>query len=271
MLNRYDQGARPFDAILPRPPTVDPLAEKYYSVSPYVQYGNNPVNAVDLDGMDVWEINQAGEIIKRIKDKKQDAFYMVAKDADGKYQRTYTADTEGNKNYNSIAFEYGTITDAQKAGWFRDATSFSVTNETSGASLFKFFADNTKIEFGLINTQNNGSTVMTNHKEGSVNASATAQNLSDKGQTVTSILHNHPNNSQPSGFRTSDTRGDKFAANILPNVDRYVYHPRNGALIQYDNNSIYGTTSWGLVFPTSAKRIPIVPVRRYPGVGLPPP
>ena len=57
MLNRYDQGARPFDLILPRTPAVDPLAEKYYSVSPYVQYGNNPVNVVDPDGRLVIFIN----------------------------------------------------------------------------------------------------------------------------------------------------------------------------------------------------------------------
>lgn len=30
--------------------TIDPLAEKYYSISPYVFCGNNPVNAVDLRG-----------------------------------------------------------------------------------------------------------------------------------------------------------------------------------------------------------------------------
>ncbi len=100
-------------------------------------------------------------------------------------------------------------------GWFRSATTFSVNSESSGAELFKFFADNTKIEFGLINTQNDGSTVMTNHKEGSVNASATAKTLSDNGKTVTSVVHNHPNNSNPSGFRTGDTSGDKFAANLI--------------------------------------------------------
>jgi RHS repeat-associated protein len=49
-LNWYDQGARPFDAIIPRTPTIDPLAEKYYNTSPYVQWGNNPINRIDPDG-----------------------------------------------------------------------------------------------------------------------------------------------------------------------------------------------------------------------------
>ncbi|MDR0810826.1 MAG: hypothetical protein LBN23_00910, partial [Paludibacter sp.] len=270
-LNWYNYGARWYDPARGQFTSIDPLAEKYYSVSPYAYCLNNPVKYVDPDGRDVWEIDGNGNIVQHITDKTQDAFYMVAKDNNGKYQRTYTTDEDGNKTYNSVSFEYGTVTDAKKAGWFRDATSFSITSEAAGADLFKFFADNTKIEFGLINTQDNGSLVMTNHKENSVRASATAQKLSDKGQTVTSILHNHPDNSQPSGFRTGDTSGDKFAADkYLPNVDRYVYHPRNGSLIQYDNNRILGTTSWGVVFPSSAKLIPVVPVR-HSGVGLPPP
>ena len=33
-----------------RTTTMDPLAEKYYSTSPYVWCGNNPVRFVDSDG-----------------------------------------------------------------------------------------------------------------------------------------------------------------------------------------------------------------------------
>ena len=267
----YDFDARMYYPALCRFMTMDPLCEKYYSISPYAYCNNNPVKYIDPDGRDIWEINDVGKIVNRIKDKTQDAFYMV----DNKENRTYTTDADSNKSYNSISFEYGTITDFQKAGGLffkKDATSFSVANEASGASLFKFFADNTKIEFGLINTQSNGSTVMTNHKEGSVKASLTAQQLSDKGQTVTSIIHNHPNSTQPSGFRAGDTSGDKFAANILPNVDRYVYQPKNNALVMYDNKSIIGTMSWNMVFSPATIVAPRLrtPHIFYPGVGLPP-
>ena len=50
--------------------------------------------------------------------------------------------------------------------------------------------------------------VMTNHKEGSVNASRMAKKMNDKGQKITSIVHNHPNNKDPSGFGNNDNRGD---------------------------------------------------------------
>ena len=42
---------------LPRWTTIDPLAEKYYSISPYAFCNNNPVNFVDPDGRDGIYIN----------------------------------------------------------------------------------------------------------------------------------------------------------------------------------------------------------------------
>ena len=45
-----DYGARFYDSSVIRWTTPDPLAEKYYSTSPYAFCNNNPVNFVDLDG-----------------------------------------------------------------------------------------------------------------------------------------------------------------------------------------------------------------------------
>lgn len=49
-LNLYDYSARYYESGIGRFITVDPMAEKYYSISPYVYVGNNPINAVDLRG-----------------------------------------------------------------------------------------------------------------------------------------------------------------------------------------------------------------------------
>ena len=49
-LNWYDYGARMYDPALCRFLTMDPLAEKYYGISPYAYCLNNPVRFIDPTG-----------------------------------------------------------------------------------------------------------------------------------------------------------------------------------------------------------------------------
>ena len=44
--------------------SVDPMADKYPSLSPYAYCAWNPVKLVDPDGEDVWEIDAYGYITK---------------------------------------------------------------------------------------------------------------------------------------------------------------------------------------------------------------
>ncbi len=50
-----DYGARMMDPILGRFINVDPLAEKYPEMSPFVYTANNPIRYIDPDGMDWYE------------------------------------------------------------------------------------------------------------------------------------------------------------------------------------------------------------------------
>ena len=52
-LNTLDYGARQYDPVLPVWDRVDPLAEKYYHISPYMYCLGNPVKLVDSDGRKV--------------------------------------------------------------------------------------------------------------------------------------------------------------------------------------------------------------------------
>ena len=53
-LNEYDFGARWYYSAVPFFTKPDPLCEKYYWLSPYLYCMNNPVNAIDPDGRDVY-------------------------------------------------------------------------------------------------------------------------------------------------------------------------------------------------------------------------
>ncbi len=52
-LDTYDYGARMYEPGICRFMTMDPLCEKYYSISPYAYCHNNPVRYIDPDGRTV--------------------------------------------------------------------------------------------------------------------------------------------------------------------------------------------------------------------------
>ena len=201
----YDFEARMLDSKGGGFTTMDPLAEKYYSWSPYAYCLGNPVRNVDPTGMDVWELNNKGEIVRRIKDTTQDAFYMVARDENGNYERTYTTDSEGNKTYNSISFEYGTVTDVRKPTIRaldknneeinQNLTIFEIKGDDNATQLFEFMAkpnETTNVEWthAKIGTKDSGRNVVgTSHSQSSTSV---GRYLRDKNYALKEVIHNHP-------------------------------------------------------------------------------
>ena len=61
-LNQYDYSARQQDPVIGRFLTIDPLAEMYYSVSPYAYCANNPIRFIDPDGRS-WKDKVAGVVL----------------------------------------------------------------------------------------------------------------------------------------------------------------------------------------------------------------
>ncbi len=87
-LNWYDNGARMRQVDIPVWTTLDPLAEKYYSISPYAYCAGNPVNSIDMNGDSIWTTN-----------------YAIVNNADGTTSiqtNKYYYGQDGNGNYGFI-------------------------------------------------------------------------------------------------------------------------------------------------------------------------
>ena len=250
-LNRFglpyiDYGARYYDPTVARWHHPDPMADKHPDTSPYAFCANDPVNFVDPSGEDIWRLDSKGYVIERKTDTSRDMICL--------------ADSSPNTTQHdkSIEFDYGTIheirVDQSSTSENRHTTLFSVNSETAGANLFKFVSDNTQIEHGMILTTSGQTFVLNDHRESSINVTGVASAFDKKGLTITAIIHSHPKNTPPSGFKPTDNKGDRFqAANLVEShgykINHYVYQPQNNGLIEYTQDAVLqGLIIWDTLF-----------------------
>jgi len=127
----YDYGARFYDPTLGRWHVVDPLAEEYYSQSPFHFSGNNPIYYVDDNGMnyDGYTIDDKGNI-NRVNDTGGDEYDVLYTEND------YNAARQETKENGSLKNEYGNPEPANSvtvsSGTFD--TSNKVTIESSNGT-----------------------------------------------------------------------------------------------------------------------------------------
>ncbi len=137
-LGWYDFGARWYDPIHARWTTPDPMAEKYYSISPYVYCAGNPVNIVDPEGRDVWEIYRDGRVIRK-EESKEHILYAV--------------DAYGNRGESMSFSSEDILLQLKKDNTKKETRSinFGADKESveNAIGLFLFLADNTSFEWAV--------------------------------------------------------------------------------------------------------------------------
>ena len=72
----YDSQARMFDPMIGRTTTMDPMAEKNYSYSPYIWCKSTPINRIDPDGLtDYYNLN--GNHVRHLEDEKDEKYMLL--------------------------------------------------------------------------------------------------------------------------------------------------------------------------------------------------
>lgn len=181
--------------------SVDPMADKYPSISPYAYCAWNPVKLVDPDGQDWYDLYDDGTLVRNEEKSKE-------------YQNSDVIWSVSNKTL-SDKFSLGTLSEQRRDE--KNGETGSYINLTGSrkenVSVFKFCSDNSNVEFSLMEIALFGdetfTRLTTSHNERRVGVPSTDNYGSEYAKSeffnLISHLHNHAGQASPSG---DDESGD---------------------------------------------------------------
>ena len=221
-----DFGARMYNPAIARWTAADPLSEKYYGISPYVYCLGNPISVIDPDGMDIWTMDEKGNVVWVKESDDHRLYYM---NNDGLLSDDYVSVSD-----RSILDDL-TKTEAKVDGGAKVGSHTSKSGINDIFKVFKFASDKTKVEWAV---HRNGDTYTIGTGHNSYSASSWEDYTKDKPNAT---VHSHPgidigNEISSMGYCTNYYNTDQ--RNVIDDVEQngritrksYVYFPNSSRL-----------------------------------------
>lgn len=192
-LNLYDFHARTYVPDIARFMQPDPKADDYNWLSPYAYCGGDPINKVDLTGMDIYEFNSVGALANIIKEPRYDLVRI--KTSSGRIQER--------------VFERGTIYGIKKVKFEGAPQSyyFKVKGVENSDNIYMMLATNTSAEWSLVRSKDKETGSIENYIGTSqdsyqerTGAYVMRKVMNHEENILERDIHSHPDNSMPSGF-----------------------------------------------------------------------
>ena len=216
--------------------SVDPMSDKYPSISPYAYCAWNPVKLVDPDGRDWYDVDKNG-YIRRNKSKSE--LYPD-------YDIIYSSHT-GEKmiiNDKSLLKQLS-LSRNDVTNYSNHINYVSSQNQEIG-SLFLFLSDNTDVEWGLsgFRFSNYKEYVLTTlHSNRGTFSGSDIRNGKYNLKNMIFDIHSHPGGNATKGASSVDMRTvrERSEYQKSPYPIHYVYHQNTKNLYHYtsSNNSIF--------------------------------
>ncbi len=232
-VNLYDYLARWLDPS-GRFTTIDPHAEKYYSISPYAAFMNNPINVIDPDGRDAYYLTDDGRMVLALKnDDKYDTLHGKNKDLTSK------GDPLKVNDKNLLP---------QLSGLNGDSKGAMTANGADAFNIFKFAADNSNVEWSLSGFKNEGEMNYYLNTQFSDAQASMGDNYAFKREDMLFNVHSHSRENATKGGSGYSINPDGTLARVSEDglnakdfyIERgnkimplYVYHRHTKGLYQY--------------------------------------
>ena len=221
-----DFGARMYNPAIARWTAADPLSEKYYGISPYVYCLGNPISVIDPDGMDIWTMDEKGNVVWVKESDDHRLYYM---NNDGLLSDDYVSVSD-----RSILDDL-TKTEAKVDGGAKVSSHTSKSGINDIFKVFKFASDKTKVEWAV---HRNGDTYTIGTGHNSYSASSWEDYAKNKPNAT---VNSHPgidigNEISSMGYGTNYYNTDQ--RNVIDDVEQngritrksYVYFPNSSRL-----------------------------------------
>ena len=221
-----DFGARMYNPVIARWTASDPLSEKYHGISPYAYCLGNPISIIDPNGMDIWTMDEKGNVVWVKESDDHRLYYM---NNDGLLSDDYVSVSD-----RSILDDL-TKTEAKVDGGAKVSSHTSKTGINDIFKVFKFASDKTKVEWAV---HRNGDTYTIGTGHNSYSASSWEDYAKNKPNAT---VHSHPgidigNEISSMGYGTNYYNTDQ--RNVIDDVEQngritrksYVYFPNSSRL-----------------------------------------
>ena len=233
-----DFGARMYNPAIARWTAADPLSEKYYGISPYAYCLGNPISIIDPNGMDIWTMDEKGNVVWVKESDDHRLYYM---NNDGLLSDDYVSVSD-----RSILDDL-TKTEAKVDGGAKVSSHTSKSGINDIFKVFKFASDKTKVEWAV---HRNGDTYTIRTGHNSYSASSWEDYTKDKPNAT---LHSHPginaivdDETYSMGYGATQYDNDQnkvkrdINQNGIKSRKNYVYFPNSGRLYNVGyNNAIF--------------------------------
>ena len=230
-LDNYDIHARQYFAMAPTWDRIDKRAEDYYHLSPYSYCGGDPVNRMDFNGKDIFDVTLFGHV------KKGTASH-------GTFLRFHN---NQGKIYNEVQLSIdNSYDDIMKNLLSQDEKSkelgYSLTTAEKALNVQNVMTENTNVEWKAVVTEDGKGLLVTNFSENSVDSYNVERNLGIDSSKNQIEIHGHPGRNAADGSTSEGTRGgssgDVNKMKHKPSTKRvFVNHQATGHIYEYDGTS----------------------------------